>query len=765
MMKRFNLIMPIFIFIVMILPVSAHGYIVRSIPEDRTTLQRPPTRLQYWFSEGLETRFSEIHLRDQSGAIIATGGVDEQNSTLLTLQVPPNLSDGAYIVELRPAFASDGHVVAESRVFFVGEEVAGVEGQAADDTAIPLEVLWRTLMLMANTLIFGVTALYSMVLFPAWGSDNQVGGLPPRVMRRLRNILIGALGLAVVANIMALIQQSMAFFNVSAIQVVEQNLWQVVQIGSRFGDVWTFRMVLLMFTAILIFVSEYYRELIPRFVRGIWNGLMWMGALLIGLSMVTSHAAGSLLLPWIAMGVNWLHALAVAFWVGGIMALILILPIALAPYEGTVRRQALMAVMPRFSRIITLMVGIVIVTGIYNALNWFVTPADLATSYGKSLGVKLIMVLLLLVVGGLHHIALRPNLAVMMERWLALGGILPMSLRVRIIDGFYKLIGYVSTFSRSLQLEVVIVVMTLGTVSLLSATPIPEPDFLQTTVETVTLTQTVSDYTVTSAVIPGGPGVNTYDTVVSQADETVTSATVYLQMVNPVTDHRSNWYSTEQVEDGLYVTAGDDIDAIGKWWTLIDVLADNGVTTRVAFEWDINDDATVLQSRDPQLIHLIVLLGLLGLLSWIAFPTLKRLYLKLEVTPITGMIAIGVTVGSIGLLIISAQLIEEQQRIYDLTLNPPPEHVNTVLPDADSLERGQVLYSDHCAIWQDEPGDIQVLINQLDAIQDDFLYDTMVNGWRELPACDGYLSDTQRWDIINYFRTFEVRDTPSSTTD
>ena len=576
-MKLSRQFLSIILFIMIVLPASGHGYIVRSIPEDRTTLQRPPTRLQYWFSEGLERRFSEVKLRDQSGAIIATGGVDDQNSTLLTLQVPPNLSDGAYIVELRPAFASDGHVVAESRVFFVGAEVDGVEGQSADDSAIPLEVLWRTLMIMGNMLIFGVTALYAMVLFPAWGSENyRAGGLPPRVMRRLRNTLISALLLAFVANILALIQQSMAFFSASAIQVIEQNLWQVVQIGSRFGDVWTFRMVLLIFTAVLVFVSEYYKDMMPQLGRGIWNGLVWMGALLIGLNMVTSHAAGSLLLPWIAIAVNWLHALAVAFWVGGVMALILILPIALAPYEGTARRQALMAVMPRFSRIVTLMVGVVVVTGIYNALNWFVTPADLLSSYGKSLGIKVVMVMLLLFIGGLHHVALRPNLAVMLERWLAIGGIVPMSLRMRVIDGFYKLIGYVSSFSRSLQLEVVIVIITLGTVALLSATPIPEPDYLQTTVETVTLTQSVGDYTVISAVIPGGPGVNTYATVVSRADETVNDVAVYLQMVYPEMDNRGDWYLAEQIEEGLYATAGDDIDVIGQWWTLIDVIDETG---------------------------------------------------------------------------------------------------------------------------------------------------------------------------------------------
>lgn len=756
MMKVYPLFPILLITLLSSLPIQAHGYIVRSIPEDRTTLQRPPTRLQYWFSEDLEVRFSEVNLRNQSGEIVATGGVDERNQTLLSFQVPPDLPDGAYIVELRPAFASDGHVVAESRVFFVGEEVGGVEGQSADDTAIPLEVFWRTLMTMANTLIFGVTVLYSTVLYPAWGSKSYpVGGLPSRVMRRLRNTLISAIGLAFIANIIALLQQSMVFFNADALQVIQQNLWQVVQIGSRFGDVWTFRMILLIFTAVLIFVAEYYREMIPQLMRGIWSGLSWMGALLIGLTMVTSHAAGSILLPWVAIAVNWLHALAVAFWVGGIMALVLILPVALAPYHGDDRRQALMAVMPRFSRLVTWMVALVIITGIYNSLNWFITPADIATTYGTSLGLKLLMVGLLLIVGGLHHIALRPQLAVKLER---ISSILPMALRQRIIANFYSMIQRVANFSASLRLEFIFVLITLALVALLTATPIPEPDALQTTVETPTSTQSVGEYTITSAVIPGGPGVNTYDTVVTRDEESVTDATVYLQMINPATAKRSMWYVTEQVENGLYVAAGDDIEATGLWWTLIDIIDADDNMTRVAFTWDISDEATVLQSRDPQLIHILVLLILTTLLLRIVYPTIQQLYHKLDVTPVTGFIAVGVIVGSIALMVFGAQVISDQQRIYEETLNPPPEFTNPVLPDSDSLARGETLYAEYCLVWQGESSDFRALRNQLDDVRDDFLYNVTLEGWRDLLPCQADLFDTERWDIVNYFRTFETRD-------
>ncbi|HLV35960.1 MAG TPA: copper resistance protein CopC, partial [Spirillospora sp.] len=241
-------------------PALAHGYIVRSIPENRATLQRPPARLQYWFSEALEPEFSSVTLRDQSGTVLAQGGIDPANDALMMLQVPPDLPNGAYLVDMRLAFASDGHVVAETRVFFVGEEVGGVSGSQSGYEINPLEVAWRTLLYASLTLLMGTAVLYAYVLLPAWGSGQyRVGGLPPRVMNRLNWIFGAALALALAGNIVAIGQQSMVFFNTGLSEVIAQGLWQVVRIGSRFDDVWTARMILLALVGVLFGLSIYWR--------------------------------------------------------------------------------------------------------------------------------------------------------------------------------------------------------------------------------------------------------------------------------------------------------------------------------------------------------------------------------------------------------------------------------------------------------------------------------------------------------------------------
>ena len=72
-----SIVFLIALFLISVWPVSAHGYLIRSIPEDRSQLERPPARLQYWFSEGLEPQFSGLMLRDDKGNVLAEGGVDQ----------------------------------------------------------------------------------------------------------------------------------------------------------------------------------------------------------------------------------------------------------------------------------------------------------------------------------------------------------------------------------------------------------------------------------------------------------------------------------------------------------------------------------------------------------------------------------------------------------------------------------------------------------------------------------------------------------------
>lgn len=356
------------------------------------------------------------------------------------------------------------------------------------------------------------------------------------------------------------------------------------------------------------------------------------------------------------------------------------------------------------------------------------------------MGRKLLLVSLLLLAGGWQHLALRP------QRWERIRGKLAR-LGVRAREDHRE---------RLLRLEVVLALLTLLTVSWLGATPIPEPRAAPPDVPAPQATQTSGDLTIAAAVLPGGPGVNTYDTLVSRSGMPVGELDVYLQLVHPERGQRSPWYRAEEAGLGLYVAAGDDIDGPGAWWTLVDVVKD-GTRTRAAFPWGISEAAAVNQTRDANLLHVISLATIVLTLGILAYPAVKRILARLNMNMASCLLAGGAIVVALGAMGIGALLIAERQRDYERTLNPAPERVNSVLPDADSLARGEALYAEHCLVWQGQSSDFRALRGQLNSARDDFLYAVVADGWRNLPPCEGELSETQRWDIVNYFRTFEAR--------
>ncbi len=710
-------------------PAAAHGYIVRAIPEDRTTLQYSPARLQYWFSEGLEPEFSTVTLRDQTGAVIAEGGVDPENTSLLQLQVPGTLPDGAYVVDLRPAFASDGHVVAETRVFFVGEEVGGVAGSQSGYEVIPLEVLWRTLLLASNLLLFGTAVLYRHVLLPAWGNPQHAAGwLPPRVMHRLNRIFGAALAVAFAGNIIAILQQSMAFFNTSIDQVVAQGLWQVVRIGSRFGDVWTARMLLLALAGVLFGLSVRWREERPATVRSFWSVNVWVGALLVGAFSIASHAAGSLIMPWVAVFVDWAHMLSVGMWAGGLVALALVLPAALRPYSGEARRQALLSVLRRFSWLVAYALAVVVTTGIYSALNWLYQPSDLVqTGWGMSLLVKLALVASVLVLGLMHYLSANS------ERFQVWSARLERAVNLLL----------------TLRLEALLVLLVLVSVAYLSASAVPEPVSLTESVAAPRADQVVDDLTVHVTISPGGPGVNTYDVVL----EPDIATEVRMQVIDPAQDWRGDWQEVPPAGPGLYVTAGDEIDQEGRWVTLLDITTPEGSIQRAAFAWDVSQESAVPVALEPGLLNWLALAGVVAALSWAAYPMLYRFYQWLDWRPASVAAGAGAILASILLIVMAVVLVRQSEADYLATLNPPPQMVNPVLPDAGSLALGRELYTQHCIDWQSHSGDFRALVERLPRTRDEALFLATQEGWRSLPSCSGDLSDEQRWHIVNFFRT------------
>ena len=99
--------------------VWAHAYLVKSVPAQRATLYRAPAKIQLWFNERLEPRYSSFTVRAANGESVESiksqvDGVDTKLIAATIEALPP----GRYLVKFR-VLSVDGHVVEDQFPFTI----------------------------------------------------------------------------------------------------------------------------------------------------------------------------------------------------------------------------------------------------------------------------------------------------------------------------------------------------------------------------------------------------------------------------------------------------------------------------------------------------------------------------------------------------------------------------------------------------------------------------------------------------------------------
>ncbi len=105
-------------------PTLAHSLLVRSQPERRATVTRPPEEVRLWFSERIEPAYARVSVWDAGGKQVDAGdaAVDQADATTLAVRTP-GLRAGRYTVRYR-VLSVDGHIVESSFDFTVGPALA-----------------------------------------------------------------------------------------------------------------------------------------------------------------------------------------------------------------------------------------------------------------------------------------------------------------------------------------------------------------------------------------------------------------------------------------------------------------------------------------------------------------------------------------------------------------------------------------------------------------------------------------------------------------
>jgi copper transport protein len=704
---------------------QAHGYIIRTLPGDRSTLERAPTRIQIWFSESLEPRFSTITLADERGNSIplADAGVSPANPAQLVARIPDTLPEGAYVATIRAAFRSDAHVFTQTLIFWVGAQGAADVSALTQNrvtTALPLEVMWRVLLLPAFNVLFGVILLYNVVLIPGWGNPRYAAGnLPPRVMSRLNLIVWIALSVVAVSSVLALLQQSAVLFATDIPTVLRESLWSVVLNGTQVGDMFRLRAVLIGLIAAAHYGTLRFADRFPFMVRPLWTTNTLLAGAALGTVSATSHAAGVDLWQFGSMLVDWLHLLANSAWIGGLAALVFVLPTALAPLPSGERGQALSAVFRHFARLGVIAVSLLIATGVYSSLVHIRQPGDVpGTPYGLAWVGKLLLVAPLL------------GLAVVNSRLVNSNAI--------------------TNLLRTTRVETGIGVVVLAIAALLSATPPPQPPMLRTELPTQTTTVSADsgEYGVSLSLDPGASGGNGYEVNISQNGQPIEQAQVVVQFAIPALDQRTRPLTLDEAGNGLYVGAGLELERPGEWHALINITPPDGERFRAAFRWQIPDYAPNSNVRDPSILNVFSALAVMGVIAaWVVPPMRRRVLAMAAAGKLPREIVIiggAASIATVFMLTLVSVALADASRQADLRRNPPAQIVNPVLADAESLARGRAvidtwneLVIEQLADWVDNPN-----------TRDAEIFRTLTQGVGGMPE----LSDAAKWDVINYLR-------------
>ncbi|MCA1646367.1 MAG: copper resistance protein CopC/CopD [Chloroflexi bacterium] len=356
--------------------VQAHAVLLRSIPPAGQTLSRAPEEVQLLFSEPIDAAFASVRVLDSSRRRVDAndGHVDQANDHLLVISLPPGLANGTYTVSWRSLSTIDVHPDEGEYALYVGVPVpAGASATLSGQTsATPETTLGRWWFYMAASLFGGVLATWKFVLSGVLVGTSADARAAVR-RRTYRLIVLGGV-LLVLGTLYTAVAQAAAAAGVPLGEAVGRPLADLLLRG-RFASLWWPRLGLEVAGLLLVGLGG---------LEGMAaeSALATLPAVLLT-SSLTSHGAA---LPGgvpIGIAVDWLHIVGASAWVGGLISLVVLLPVVRGAHQSSLDRVVLRLI-GRFSRFALATSAVVVLSGVVQAViqvgSW---SGLLETTYGQ----------------------------------------------------------------------------------------------------------------------------------------------------------------------------------------------------------------------------------------------------------------------------------------------------------------------------------------------------------------------------------------------
>ena len=438
---------------------SAHAHLVQADPAPDSVIAHAPAVATFLFDEPLNPALTRVRITTASGRQV-TPDVGHSgaghNGELWELALP-SLPSGTYSVFWTSESSTDGHVISSFYTFRVspsgGADSSGaVTGAAAGSyggggsgstgllsigggAAVIAFFSW--LGLMAQALWLGALVVELAVLAPVRGGATARARLAWAAAPRLWWLVRGALAVTLAALVLEIVSL--------AVQGTGGD-WGRALAPATLGGIFSSQnghFMLARFAVLIVALPLAWwagvpaAQSLPEIARPARRSPQALGITAPGLAAprwrtvrapLAVLAAGYMLLVafsghaadvtpgWFSYPIDWLHLVFTAAWAGGIAALAFgVLParhtLPLHEDAPEQRTLAVLFLLDRFSPVAFLAVGVLALTGLYNAVNHLDSPSQLSgTAYGQLLVVKLCLVALLILLSASHVWALRPRL-------------------------------------------------------------------------------------------------------------------------------------------------------------------------------------------------------------------------------------------------------------------------------------------------------------------------------------------------------------------
>ena len=404
---------------------SAHAQLEGTSPAQGATVKHEPAAVVFRFDESVEGNFGAVRVYDAEGERVDEGDAFHPNGEgpRIGVHLKPGLPDGSYTATYR-VVSADGHIVSSGFVFSIGKP-----GKAPTETVAELTAgsgsgkvtevafgLARGLQYASTALGVGALAFFALAFLPALaalgGGDRRAlrtssipghakgtQGSEEAFLRRLRIALLMAAGVGAVSAATGVVLEGAEAAGVSGFSALKETIVRET-LETKFGTVWGLTVLAwLVFGLLVALLLRRERKPATPLLA-----VLFLPLLLPVLEPALSGHGSTQSPVALNFTVNAIHVGAMAVWLGGLAALLFILPAATRALEPGDRSRLLAGALSRFSALALWMVAAILLTGLVQAYVYVRHLDDLlSTGYGRAVLAKFLLLMAVIAIGAFNR--------------------------------------------------------------------------------------------------------------------------------------------------------------------------------------------------------------------------------------------------------------------------------------------------------------------------------------------------------------------------